>query len=366
MNFKIAILGATGYIGAPYRAEIRECGDEAQIVSLCARRLGNLEAAAKEDKAEFFSDDWRRVIEHPGVNLALILTPDALHHEAVMACVERGLHMVCEKPVGINADQAREIWNAYQASGLGHFVPFWTRYVDIFRRAREVVQSGQLGPIQAFAYRWHNPRPIAMPFTWRDDAELSSAGSIADVGSHAYDLLRWMLGDEAERVLTHADVITPAKPDLGELDLAEAIAWGSEHRAEEALSLRKGTAYDYASIAIQTKKGAVGTIALSHAPFIRKGMAPDLELHGTDASISIDRTSGQLKLFRSDSGPETMTSPTAGEVNRFREYVFPALHERIAGTDSDHPGLDDGFHVQIFTDAAARSAKEGGWVQLVE
>ena len=45
--------------------------------------------------------------------------------------------------------------------------------------------------------RWQNPRPAAMPFTWRDDADVSSAGSIADVGSHSYDTLRWILGEDA-------------------------------------------------------------------------------------------------------------------------------------------------------------------------
>ncbi|MFP6899739.1 MAG: Gfo/Idh/MocA family oxidoreductase, partial [Opitutales bacterium] len=213
--FGVAVLGATGYVGSPYRKEIRECPDEAKIVSLGGRRLDVLQAAAKEDGAEFFSDDWRRVIDHPGVNLVLVCTPDALHHEAVMACAERGLHLLCEKPVGMDAAEARQIRDAYRDSGLGHFVPLWTRYVEVFRKAREVVESGQLGPVRAFVYRWHNPRPPSMPFTWRDDTTLSSAGSIADVGTHAYDVTRWVIGDEAKRVLAHADVITPPKPDLG-------------------------------------------------------------------------------------------------------------------------------------------------------
>lgn len=363
--FKIAVLGATGYIGSPYRSEIRECPEDAQIISLCARRLENLKAAAEEDQAKLYSDDWRKVIEHPDVNLALVCTPDALHHEAVMACADRGLHMFCEKPVGLNVAEAGQIWNAYQGTGLGHFVPFWTRYAEVFRRAREVIESGQLGAIRAFAYRWHNPRPAAMPFTWRDDAELSSAGSIADVGSHAYDLLRWLLKDEANRVLTHADVLTPPKPDLGAIDLSEALAWGEQHGSEDATAYRKGTAFDYASMALQMHSGTVGTIVLSHAPYLRKGMAPDLDLHGTEASLSIDRISGRLSLFRHDEEPQTLTEISdCAPVNRFKEFVFPALRERIEGQPTEHPGLDDGYRVQIFTDAATQSAKEGVWVEL--
>ena len=84
MKFKIAVLGATGYIGSPYRKEIRECKNDATIVSLCARRVNNLEAAAKEDGAQFFADDWQKAITHRGVNLVLVCTPDAIHKKAVI------------------------------------------------------------------------------------------------------------------------------------------------------------------------------------------------------------------------------------------------------------------------------------------
>ena len=367
MKFKIAVLGATGYIGSPYRKEIRESEADATIVSLCARRLDKLESAAKEDGAEFFNADWQKVIAHAGVNLVLVCTPDAFHHEAVMACAAQGVHVLCEKPVGVNGKEAREMWKVYRSAKLAHFVPFWTRYVDIFRRAREVVQAGELGEVRAFIYRWHNPRPESMPFTWRDDGEVSADGSIGDVGSHVYDTLRWILADEAQRVLVHADVITPPKPDLGNIDLREALDWGGEHKSGEAKKSRTGSAYDYASVAVQMQSGVVGTIVLSHAAFLRKELAPELELHGTDASLSLDRITGALRLFRAGSEPETVaTLPDRGLGNRFNQYVFPALRERIARGHSAHPGLDDGYRVQLFVDSAASSARQGVWVDLSE
>ena len=365
MKFRIAVLGATGFIGSPYRREIRECPEEAVIVSLCGRRRDLLQAATDEDTAELFTDDWRKAIAHEGVNLVLVCTPDALHHKAVMACAERGLHVVCEKPIGLNAPEALQMWSAYRDRGLGHFVPLWTRYVEVFRKAREVYAAGELGQVRAFVYRWHNPRPAAMPFTWRDDSSVSAAGSIADVGSHAYDAMRWILGDEARRVLTHADVISPAKPDLGDINLGEAIAWGSERTAVSETHFRKGSAWDYASISIEMNNGAVGTMVLSHAPFLRRGVASELELHGTDASLSIDRITGAVRLFRTGVESETVASlPEKPHDNRFRKFAFPGLRDRIARQPSVHPGLDDGYRIQLFTDAAARSAQTGTWVGL--
>lgn len=259
MRFGVAVIGATGYIGAAYRAEIREA-KEATLVALCARRRDRLEAAAREDGAALATDDWRQV-----------------------------------------------------------------------------------------------------------DAALSAAGSLADVGSHACDTLRWILGQEAVRVWAHAEVLSPAKPDLGAINLDEALRWGEGHAAADSPRARRGTAPDFAQVAFVLENGAVGSLVLSHATYLRKGLAPELELHGTEASLAVDRLSGGLTLVRPGKAPELLaTVPGPGFGNRFSKHVFPALRQRAAGEPTEHPGLDDGWRVQRFTDAAALSAQSGAWVALAD
>ena len=197
MEFRVGVIGATGFIGSAYRQEMRESSQDAKIVALCARNRERLEAAAAEDGCDFITDDWRQVVDHPDVNFVIVATPDALHHEAVMASAKNGKHMFCDKPIGMNVGEAYEMRQAYSEAGLSHFVPFWARCEPLFLRGKAIVDAGTLGDIRAIIYRWQNPRPAAMPFTWRDDASLSAAGSIADVGSHAYDAVRWLTGTEA-------------------------------------------------------------------------------------------------------------------------------------------------------------------------
>ncbi|MEE3219087.1 MAG: Gfo/Idh/MocA family oxidoreductase [Planctomycetota bacterium] len=366
MHFKVGVIGATGFIGVPYRAEVREAAADAEIVAVCARRRGLLEAAAREDGAAVATDEWRDVVTHPDVNLVIVATPDALHHEAVLECAANGKHLLCEKPIGLNVQEAADIWAAYRDTALAHFVPFWTRYVPAFVRGREIVRAGTLGEIRSVVYRWHNPRPDAMPFTWRDDATLSSAGSIADVGSHAYDTMRWMLGEDAVKVLAHADVITPAKPDLGDVNLDEALRWGGDHAIDDSDATRKATASDYAAIAFEMAGGAVGSLILSHAPFLRKGLAPELELHGRDASLAVDRLRSRVTIVRGDGEPSVERVEDPGFGNRFARHVFPALTAMIEEGSTEHPNLHDGWRVQCFTDAAAISAERGSWVSLAE
>ncbi len=152
--FKVGVLGATGFIGAPYRAEIREC-KEADIVAVCARRQDLLDRAACEDRAQLSTQNWREVVEHPDINLVIVSTPDALHHEAVVACAAQGKHLLCEKPVGMNAAEAEEMWVLYRDAQptLAHFVPFWTRMVGVFEIARDIVGSGDLGEIVSTIFR---------------------------------------------------------------------------------------------------------------------------------------------------------------------------------------------------------------------
>ncbi len=366
-RFGVGVLGATGYIGTAYRREIRQTPADARMIALGARRHELLAAAGIDDEAQLVTNDWRQVVEHPAVNLILVCTPDALHYEAVMECAARGKHLVCEKPIAMDAKQGRQMLAAVRAAGIAHFVPFWTRYVPVCVRARELVRQGVLGDVRAVIYRWHNPRPMTMPLTWRDDAKLSSAGSLADVGSHAYDTLRWMLGCEAIKVLAHADVIAAPKPQCGTVNLSEALSWLPTHPDDDSVTRAKGTANDFAAITFTLDNGAVGNMLLSHAPYLRKGLAPELELHGTRASLAIHRLRSTITLITN--GEELAAEelvPDSGPGNRFSQHVFPALRLGIAGQESSHPNLNDGYQVQLFTDAAAQSALRGEWVSLAE
>ncbi len=363
--FRVGVIGATGFIGTPYRKEIRESPELAKLACLCARRRELLEAAGAADGVTSLTNDWREVVEHPEVDLVLVATPDALHYEAVMASAAANKHVFCEKPVGANVTEAWEMWSAFRRSGLAHFVPFWTRFHPLFATARETVQRGALGEIRAVVSRWQNPRPRSIPLTWRDDARLSSAGSIADIGSHAYDTIRWILGADAVRVFAHGGVISPRKPDRGPINLNEALEWGRSPEDASHSPTRHGTAFDHANVSFELDTGAVATMTVSHTFFLRKGLAPELELHGDEASLAIDRVAGTVTLFRPDGGTEVLkTLDDDSWGNRFSQHVFPAMSAMLSGKPTGHPNLEDGYRVQLFTDAAATSAREGRWIPL--
>ena len=151
------------------------------------------------------------------------------------------------------------------------------------------------------------------------------------------------------------------------MNLTEALEWGSGHELKNASTTRTASANDYASISFELDTGTVGTLVLSHATYIRKGLAPELELHGTEGSLAIDRNAGSITLVRPEADPELLvTLPVDKPPNRFKDFVFPALRSQIQSGAVDHPHLADGVQVQRFTEAAALSAQRGNWVQLAE
>ena len=151
MRFKVGVIGASGFIGVPYRQEMRDASEQYDIVAVCARRRDLLEAAGREDGAALVTTDWREVVAHPDVDTVVVAVPDVLHYEMALECAAQGKHIVCEKPVAMNAREAHEIWTAYRDRGLGHFVPFWTRGVPAFRRVRQLLAEGLIGEVRAWS-----------------------------------------------------------------------------------------------------------------------------------------------------------------------------------------------------------------------
>ncbi|GIT38297.1 MAG: hypothetical protein Ct9H300mP7_2180 [Verrucomicrobiota bacterium] len=330
-QFNVGVIGATGYIGAPYRAEIREAAG-ANIVALCARRRELLDQAGEEDGAELLTDNWREVAQHPDVNFVIVATPDALHHEAVMACADAGKHLLCEKPVGVNAAEAHEMWAAYRDAGLAHYVPFG----------------------RVTASRSCEPARCLSPVSWATFAAWSIAGTIrVRMTCHSHGAMT--PGCQRPAAL-QTSARTPTTPCAGCWPVRQRgcrrmptrlrrtgptwVRSTSQRRLASRATSRarpgaRVTTFDYASVAWEFDDGAVATLVLSHTPFFRKGIAPELELHGTKASLGLDRVSGNLTLAKPGEPTEIIdTLPDNGFGNRFAKYVFPSLRQALAGGEN--------------------------------
>lgn len=109
------------------------------------------------DRAEVFSTDFEVPQVHgsyaalaadPGVDAIYIGTPHTFHHDHTMLCLEGGKHVLCEKPLAINADEAERMIDTARAAGLALMEAVWTRFLPTLVRVRELVASGAIGEIR--------------------------------------------------------------------------------------------------------------------------------------------------------------------------------------------------------------------------
>ena len=136
----------------------------------------------------------------PAVSLFDNVGPNDLHAEPTLAAIRAGKHVVCEKPLAVNGDEAWELLQAAQSAGIKHMCAFNYRFVPAVRLARDLIRDGELGEIRHFRARYLQDwlaDPNA-PVTWRLRSDSAGSGSLGDLGSHIIDLARFLVGEIVE------------------------------------------------------------------------------------------------------------------------------------------------------------------------
>ena len=115
--------------------------------------------------------------------------------------------MICEKPLGRDADESYETWQRVQAAGVKHMCAFNYRFVPAVRLAREMIEAGELGEhprTSAAATCRSGARPTRA--VWRFDARVAGSGALGDLGAHVIDLARYLVGEIASVAALTRDV----------------------------------------------------------------------------------------------------------------------------------------------------------------
>lgn len=182
--------------------------EKTQLVGMWRRD----QAAAKQNCADhkiahcFASAE--ELCASPDVDAVFITSPDAMHYADTLLALRNGKAVLCEKPVAMNATQAREMEQAANAAGVRYGVAQNFRYNRSLEWIREQLQAGKLGTLQ-FAHAQFDYPADRAPRKWIKDPALACGGPIGDVGVHCIDALRYVLGEEVESISTLATKSQP-------------------------------------------------------------------------------------------------------------------------------------------------------------
>lgn len=191
---KVAIIGC-GLIGQKRAKILTTLGCH---LSACVDQV--LEKAAVLAKAHvgcLALLDWREAIKLP-VDIIIISTLHASLAEIALAAVEKGKHVLIEKPAGRCANEIVPIIEAAKKTGALVRVGFNHRYHRAFRQARQLIDNGELGELMFLRARYGHGGRVGYEKEWRADPALSGGGELIDQGVHLIDLARWFLGDFSE------------------------------------------------------------------------------------------------------------------------------------------------------------------------
>jgi predicted dehydrogenase len=151
---------------------------------------------AREAGCEYYTD-YREALRRGDLDCVVVATPNKLHAPISIAAMEAGKHVLCEKPLARNPEEARAMVDAAVRNRVFLKTGSNLRYFSNVRKAKELVDGGMIGkPLFIRGWIGHDGKKVL--HTWNVDREMAGGGTMLDNGAHILDLFRWFLGDFSE------------------------------------------------------------------------------------------------------------------------------------------------------------------------
>lgn len=194
-TLKTAIIGGGRIAEMSHVPALRACGEEVELCAVCGRSPEKVQAMAARCGIPHAYTDAEEMLDAERPDLVVICTPNASHGPYTAMCLSRGIHVLCEKPVTIDAAEAERLYALAEEKGVTLTACQSRRFRPEWLAARQAVASGLLGQVYYADLVWVRKRGIPTWGSFHKKAE-NSGGVMADLGVHGLDSLIWMVGGE--------------------------------------------------------------------------------------------------------------------------------------------------------------------------
>ena len=357
---RVGIVGTSWWADAMYLPPL-SAHEQAAVVAVSGRNAATTATFADRWGIEQRFDDPIAMLDSAGLDAVVVASSNDSHFHLTMAALDRGLHVLCEKPLAQNAAQAQEMTARAEETGAITLVPFTYHYMPVNQWVRRLIAEGYVGRPYHVNIRYYTGYAADSAYSWRFDRELAGSGVIGDLASHWIHLARWLLDDNEVSVgaLASAFVERQPRPDGGTYEQAE----------------------DSAVLTVRYASGAYGVLQVcavswEGTPF---NQTHHLEVHGDAGTIygvcDWDTVQEVRGVRRNERGPATVL-PIPDEIwgGVRRDNVHDTYRDVFRGTDAMtrgwitaiaeqrhvRPDFADGLAVQRVVDAAVASADADG------
>jgi predicted dehydrogenase len=174
----------------------------------------NLKEFANKFGWEEIETDWHKVVTRDDIDLVSIATPNSLHKEIAIEAAKNGKHILCEKPLANNLDEAKEMRDAVEKAGVKHCCGYSYRFTPSLALARQLVLESRIGRIHhvfvRYAQDWITDPNFGM--VWRFDKKIAGSGPLGDLSAHSIDATRFVTGLNFKEVTGNLQTLIKERP----------------------------------------------------------------------------------------------------------------------------------------------------------
>lgn len=357
-----------------------ETGVEPVMKVICGSNRENVAAAARTFGWEEYDTDWENVVARDDIDVIDICTPGNLHMPMAIAALEAGKHVICEKPLANNLDEARAMLRAAENANAKTMVAYNYRRVPAVALARQLIEEGRIGQI----YHW---RAVYLqdwiidpdfPMVWRFEKDKAGSGPHGDLNAHIIDLALHLVGD-IQSVVAADTTFIKERPLAESIDASLGATGGKSDRMGTV------TVDDATLFLARFGNGALGSFEATRFAAGRRNHNR-FEINGSKGSIAFNlEKMNELQFYSRED---------EGHIQGFREIIvnegvhpyisawWPPGHivgwehtfvhevrdffEAIVNDREASPNFREGARVQAVLEAASDSAQSDRWRDVPE
>ena len=342
---------------------------DVELHTICGRNNTAVEKARKQYGWEHSSTDWREVVGNPEIDILDINTPNDSHAEIAIAAAKVGKHILCEKPLGMDVKQCRQMLQAVKKANVVHMICHNYRRIPAIAQAKKMIDEGVLGEIRHYHARYAQSWLVdpKAPRLWRMQKQFAGSGAHGDINAHIIDLGRFLVG-EFDEVSGQMFTFIKQRP-----------------LPENPKKMGRVTVDDAAQCIGRFKNGAMLNLEATRYATGRKNHI-NLEINGSKGSLQFNfEDMNRLKYFDNTAPADRQgfADIIVTQQNGVHPYVgqwWPPGHiigyehtfvhtladfvNAVAKGKSVQPTFEDGLKNQQVLEAVEKSASTRRWVKV--
>jgi predicted dehydrogenase len=356
-ELRVGVVGL-GWAGRQHIAAY-DAAPGVRVVAIAGLEEPAREALAAEYGIERHVARWEELLEIDGLDALSVAVPTFLHAPIAIAALERGIHVLSEKPIARNASEADAMVAAARSAGRVLDVAFNHRQRGDIQQLKEVIDAGRLGRPYYAKAAWLRRTGIPTLGSWFTRSELAGGGPLVDIGVHVLDYSLFLLDNPA---------VTAVSASTYDLLASSGFGASTTSHKTGANGAKTFDVEDLATVFMRLEDGGTLLVEASWAAHRTDGDEFGITVFGTeggaDLSVVDYAPSGSLRIFTDDDGL-AVTTPLSAPPGRGHDAVIEQFLDKVrSGTWHEHDG-SSGAQLAHIVDACYRSAAEQREIRLM-